>query len=52
MMEILFFLIPLSLICSTLGLLFFIWAVNGGQLDDMEHQADLFKKIVLIDGEK
>lgn len=38
-MNILLFLIPLSLLCSTLGLLAFIWAVNSGQFDYLDRVA-------------
>ncbi|MCB9229464.1 MAG: cbb3-type cytochrome oxidase assembly protein CcoS [Deltaproteobacteria bacterium] len=34
-MSVLMFLIILSLLCSTLGLLSFIWAVSTGQFDQI-----------------
>lgn len=44
-MQILLFLIPLSLLCSTIGLLVFVMAVNNGQFDDLESQSSLFSKL-------
>lgn len=38
-MNILLVLIPLSLVCSTIGLVAFVWAVNRGQFDDVDEQA-------------
>ncbi|MBP6217944.1 MAG: cbb3-type cytochrome oxidase assembly protein CcoS [Oligoflexales bacterium] len=38
-MNILFFLIPLSLLFSLLGLAAFIWGVKSGQFDDLESPA-------------
>ncbi len=38
-MEILFFLVPLALLLSGLGLATFFWAVGSGQFEDLEGEA-------------
>ena len=39
-MESLYFLIPLSIIVVSLGVWVFIWAVNNGQYDDLDGEAE------------
>ena len=46
-MESLYFLIPLSIVVLGLAVLVFFWAVNNGQYDDLEGEAEriLFDEI-------
>lgn len=46
-MESLYFLIPLSMVVLGLAVLVFFWAVNNGQYDDLEGEAEriLFDEI-------
>ena len=48
-MESLYFLIPLSMIVVALGVRLFFWAVNSGQYDDLDGEAEriLFDEIEL-----
>jgi len=39
-MESLYFLIPLSFIVVALGIWLFFWAVNNGQYDDLDGEAE------------
>lgn len=39
MMEVLFFLIPLSLILAGVGLCACVWAIRSGQFDDVDSPA-------------
>lgn len=39
-MESLYFLIPLSMVVVALGIWLFFWAVNNGQYDDLEGEAE------------
>ena len=39
-MESLYFLIPLSFIVVALGIWLFFWAVNSGQYDDLDGEAE------------
>ncbi len=39
-MESLYFLIPLSMVVVALGIWLFFWAVNSGQYDDLEGEAE------------
>lgn len=39
-MESLYFLIPLSLVVVALGVAIFFWAVNSGQYDDLDGDAE------------
>jgi len=39
-MESLYFLIPLSIVVLALGLGLFFWAVNSGQYDDLDGEAE------------
>lgn len=39
-MEILFFLVPIALALSGVGLACFFWAVGNGQFDDLEGEAN------------
>ena len=39
-MESLYFLIPLSFVVVALGIWLFFWAVNNGQYDDLEGEAE------------
>lgn len=49
LMESLYFLIPLSMIVVALGVRLFFWAVNSGQYDDLDGEAEriLFDEIDL-----
>lgn len=47
-MEILFALIPLSIVIVTIAVMIFRWAVNSGQFDDLEGPAH---KILFDDDE-
>ncbi|WP_097461151.1 cbb3-type cytochrome oxidase assembly protein CcoS [Mangrovitalea sediminis] len=38
-MEVLYVLVPLSLMLVSIGILIFIWAVKSGQFDDLEGPA-------------
>ena len=40
LMESLYFLIPLSMVVVGLGIWLFFWAVNNGQYDDLEGEAE------------
>ncbi|MEZ0123422.1 MAG: cbb3-type cytochrome oxidase assembly protein CcoS [Candidatus Reddybacter sp.] len=48
-MESLYFLIPLSMLVVALGVRLFFWAVNSGQYDDLDGEAEriLFDEIDL-----
>ena len=46
-MEVLFFLIPLSIMAASIAVLGFIWAVRGGQFDDLDSPS----KRVIFDNE-
>ena len=35
-MEVIYFLLPVAIVMSATGLGFFIWALRGGQFDDLE----------------
>jgi len=39
-MESLYFLIPLSMVVVALGIWLFFWAVNSGQYDDLDGEAE------------
>ena len=39
-MESLYFLIPLSMVVVALGIWLFFWAVNNGQYDDLDGEAE------------
>ncbi|MBQ0721403.1 MAG: cbb3-type cytochrome oxidase assembly protein CcoS [Gammaproteobacteria bacterium] len=39
-MESLYFLIPLSIVVVALGIYLFFWAVNNGQYDDLDGEAE------------
>lgn len=38
-MELVFFLLPLSLLLATLAVVAFVWATRSGQFDDLETPA-------------
>jgi len=48
-MESLYFLIPLSMVVVALGIWLFFWAVNSGQYDDLDGEAEriLFDELEL-----
>lgn len=46
-MELVFFLLPLSLLLATLAVVAFVWATRSGQFDDLETPAQR----MLIDDE-
>lgn len=35
-MEVIYFLLPVAIVMSATGLGFFVWALRGGQFDDLE----------------
>ncbi|UUX95031.1 cbb3-type cytochrome oxidase assembly protein CcoS [Aquabacterium sp. J223] len=45
-MDILFLLVPMSVVLALLVLALFAWALNGGQFDDVEQEGER----ILLDG--